>query len=240
MTEQPGIKALVFDVFGTVVDWRGSVIREGEALAGRHGLQVDWPAFADQWRREGYHGGIRAVREGRLPWTEVEQLLEKQLRKQLAPYGLTGLTDGECEELLSAWQRLQPWPDSVPGLTRLKQRYIIAVLSNGSLAQMVRMAKYGGLPWDCIFSSDISRHYKPDREVYLGAVKLLGLEAAEVMLVAAHLGDLEAARAQGLRTAYVPRPLEWGVGGPQEKEPAAPFDYRANDFIELADQLGAD
>ena len=233
------VGALVFDVFGTVVDWRGSVIREGEALGRARGLEVDWPRFADEWRREGYHAGMARILSGEAPYMSTDALFRLKLDELLPKYGIGGLSDAEVEHFCHVWRRLTPWPDAVPGLTRLRQSFIISPLSNGSFATLTAMAKHAGLPWDCIISSELRGTFKPDREAYLLAPTLLDLEVDRVMLVAAHVGDLCAAQANGLRTAFVSRPLEWGPGGPQEPPPDPSFDVTATDFLDLADTLGA-
>lgn len=236
-TTVPEVEALLFDVFGTVVDWRGGVIREGEALGKEKGLEVDWPAFADAWRG-GYRPSMRRVRNGEIPWTNLDALHRASLEELLEEFGVTGLTEEEKDNLNRVWHRLDPWPDSVPGLARLKRRHIIAPLSNGNVALLTNMAKRAGLPWDLILSAELARHYKPDREAYLKSVELLGLLPEKVMMVAAHPDDLDAAAEAGLRTAYIHRPLEFGPG----KEPELPepvFDYLATDLEDLAEQLGA-
>jgi len=231
------IKALAFDVFGTVVDWRGSLIREGELLEKRKGVKADWAAFADAWRA-GYHPAMDRVRKGELPWTHIDRLHRMILDTLLPKFSLTGLNEGEIEEFNRAWHRLTPWPDAVPGLNRLRGRYVLATLSNGNVSLLVDMAKNAGLPWDCVLSSELFGHYKPDPEVYRGAAQLLNLAPDEVMMVAAHPPDLKAAQKCGLKTAYVPRPLEYG---PQSK--LAPhdgqFDIVAESFLDLAKQLGS-
>jgi len=232
------IKALTFDVFGTVVDWRGSVIREGELLAKKKGLRVDWPKFADAWRA-GYHPAMDRVRKGKLPWTPIDLLHRMILNDLLKPFGLGGLSEEEIQHLNHAWHRLTPWPDSVPGLNRLRGRYVLATLSNGNISLLVDMAKNAGLPWDCVLSAELFGHYKPDPEVYQGAARLLGLPPGEVMMVAAHPRDLEAAQRTGLKTAYVPRPLEYGLDARQETGPHAVFDVTAGDFLDLAVKLSA-
>lgn len=233
----PTVKALAFDVFGTVVDWRGSVIREGEKLGREKSLQVDWASFADAWR-ERYKPSMDRVRRGEIPWKNLDALHRASLDELLEEFGIKGLTEEEKDHLNKVWHRLGPWPDSVPGLTRLKERYIITTLSNGNVALLTNMAKRAGLPWDLILSAELVRHYKPDPETYLMLPYLLDLPPREVMLVAAHPDDLRAAQAHGLRAAYVPRPLEWGPGGePESADPA--FDLVADDFIELAEKLGA-
>jgi 2-haloacid dehalogenase len=230
------IKALTFDVFGTVVDWRGSIIREGELLAAQRRLQVDWPRFADAWRA-GYHPAMDRVRKGELPWTHIDALHRMILDGLLTQFKLE-LSEQETEHLNRAWHRLMPWPDAVPGLNRLRARYVVSTLSNGNISLLVDMAKNAGLPWDCVLSSELFGHYKPDREVYEGAARLLGLAPGEVMMVAAHPHDLEAAARVGLKTAYVPRPLEHGSGRKLEA-PKSAFDVTAADFLELAAKLGA-
>ena len=231
-------RALVFDVFGTVVDWRTSVIRAGEEVSRRHGLAVDWPAFADEWRRDGYLAGIGRVRSGEWPWLRVDTIHRLKLDELLPKSGVSGLDEAEVDDLNRVWHRLEPWPDSVPGLTRLRTRFTLGPLSNGDFALLTNMAKRAGLPWDCILAAELFGHYKRDPEVYLGAARLLDLRPDEVMLVAAHVGDLEGARAVGLRTGYVSRPLEYGPDTQLEAMPAEPFDVVAADFGDLATQLG--
>jgi 2-haloacid dehalogenase len=216
----PGVEALLFDVFGTVVDWRGGVIREGERLGKEKGLDVDWAGFADAWRGK-YQPSMQRVRTGEVPWTNLDVLHRASLEELLEESGVAGLTDGEKDHLNRAWHRLDPWPDSVPGLARLKHGYIIAPLSNGNVALLTNMAKRAGLPWDLILSAELARHYKPDREAYLISAGLLDLPPERVMMVAAHPGDLHAAAEAGLRTAYVHRPLEFGPGAePDPPEPS--------------------
>jgi len=235
----PGsIKALVFDVFGTVVDWRTSVAREVTAVATAKGATVDGAAFADAWRAQ-YAPSMNRVRTGELPWTRLDALHRAVLDRILPDFGLGGLSDGERAALNRAWHRLDPWPDVVAGLTRLKRRFIIAPLSNGNVALMTNLAKYGGLPWDCVLGAELVRRYKPDREVYQSAADFLDLRPAEVMMVAAHLGDLRAARAVGLRTAFVVRPREFGPGRAPDLQPDASVDVAADDFEDLAGRLGA-
>ena len=234
-----GVKALVFDVFGTVVDWRTSVAHEVEAMAKSRGVTVDGPAFADAWRAQ-YAPMMDQVRTGKLPWTKLDRLHRMILDRIVGDFGLSGLSEGDRRTLNRAWHRLQPWPDSVPGLTRLKKKFILAPLSNGNIALMTDLAKHSGLPWDCILGSELVRHYKPDPEVYLSTFELLDLERGEVMMVAAHLNDLKAAKAQGLRTAFVARPREYGPKGkPDLTAPEGAVDLSAKDFVNLAGQLGA-
>jgi 2-haloacid dehalogenase len=232
------IKALVFDTFGTVVDWRTSVTQEVEALATRKGLKVDGAKFADAWRA-GYRPSMERVRTGELPWTKLDRLHRMTLDKILVEFGITGLSEIETDALNRAWHRLRPWPDAVAGLTRLKKRFIIAPLSNGNISLMTDMAKHSGLPWDCILGAELARHYKPDREVYQSAADLLDITPAEIMMVAAHSGDLRAARDVGLRTAFVARPLEYGPNGKPDLKADSPVEVSARDFNDLAGQMGA-
>ena len=231
------LKALAFDVFGTVVDWRSAVIREGEELGREKGLDVDWAAFADAWRGR-YAPSMNLVRTGQFPWTRLDDLHLASLEELLGEFGIVGLTEQEKEHFNEVWHRLDPWPDSVEGLTRLKKRYVITTLSNGNVALLTNMAKRAGLPWDLILSAELVRRYKPDPETYMMVPGLLSLRPDEVMMVAAHPNDLRAARANGLKTAYVPRPREFG----SQRAPEAPdpsFDLVAEDFVALADKLDA-
>lgn len=232
------IRALVFDVFGTVVDWRSSIVREGEALAAEKGLSVDWPAFADAWRA-GYQPAMQRARSGEIAWTNIDVLHRAILDDLLPRFGLAGLSPVEVEHLNRVWHRLDPWPDAVPGLRRLKSRFVVATLSNGNVSLLVDMAKRAGLPWDCVLSAELIQRYKPDPAVYRMAAQLLGFGPDEVMMVAAHPSDLEAAARTGLKTAYVPRPLEHGPGGALESPGERRFDLVAADFSVLAEQLGA-
>lgn len=220
-------------MFGTVVDWRASVIREVQASA----PGVDAAAFADQWRREGYRDAIASIRRGEQPWADADTLHRRKLDELLVQHGVTGMSEPAVAELSRAWHRLDPWPDSVPGLTRLKTKYLVSPLSNGNLGLLANMAKRAGLPWDFILSADMFGLYKPDPGTYLGAAKLLGLEPGRVMMVAAHTADLRAAAALGLRTAFVARPDEHGPGVPNEPAPEG-VDVATTSFVELADRLG--
>jgi 2-haloacid dehalogenase len=232
------INALVFDTFGTVVDWRASVTQEVEQLAKRKGLKIDAAKFADSWRA-GYGPSMNRVRTGELPWTRLDALHRMILDTLLVDFGITGLSAAEIDALNRAWHRLRPWPDAVGGLTRLKKRFIIAPLSNGNISLMTNLARHSGLPWDCILGAELVRHYKPDREVYQSAADILDLEVGAVMMVAAHLGDLRAAKAVGLKTAFVTRPLEFGPAGKPDLKPDASVDLSATDFNDLASRLGA-
>lgn len=236
MTASANVKALAFDVFGTVVDWRGGIAAEAARVAAARGVDGDWNGFALAWRA-GYAPAMQRVRNGQLPWKTIDQLHRMNLDAILDAYGLGGLDEAARRELNRAWHRLPPWPDSVAGLTRLRQRFVITTLSNGNFALLTHMAKRAGLPWDCIISAELFNHYKPDPETYLGAARLLGIEPCELMLVAAHASDLRAARDQGCRTAYVPRPQEFGEHQPAEAYDPDEFDLVAGDFLDLADQL---
>jgi 2-haloacid dehalogenase len=236
--ELASVRALVFDTFGTVVDWRASVTQEVEQLAKRKGLKVDAAQFADAWRA-GYAPSMNRVRTGVLPWTKLDRLHRMILDRLLIDFNIVGLSEAETDALNRAWHRLRPWPDAVNGLTRMKKRFIIAPLSNGNISLMTNLAKHAGLPWDCILGAELARHYKPDREVYLSAADILDLRVDEIMMVAAHLGDLRAAKGLGLRTAFVTRPFEFGPDRKPDLQPDASVDLAAKDFSDLAGQLGA-
>ena len=236
--DESAIGALTFDVFGTVVDWRTSVIREGQAFGKPRGLSVDWGKFADAWRGL-YQPAMEEVRSGRRPWMKLDDLHRESLVRLLADFGIIGVSPAEIDHLNPAWHRLDPWPDAVPGLTRLKERFTLATLSNGNIALMVDMAKRAGLPWDAILGAEVARAYKPTPEAYLRSAEALGLRPEQCLMVAAHPADLASAARCGLRTAYVPRPLEFGPGRPaSQPEPGQPFDVVAGDFVELAERLG--
>ena len=194
--------------------------------------------IADAWRA-GYGPSMNRVRTGELPWTTLDRLHRAILDRILVDFGITGLPEAEIDTLNRAWHRLRPWPDAVAGLTRLKKKFIIAPLSNGNISLMTDLAKHAGLPWDCILGAELVRHYKPDREVYQSAADLLDLEVGDVMMVAAHLGDLRAAKAVGLATAFVARPFEFGPAGKPDLEAGSSADISAKDFNDLARQLGA-
>ena len=229
-------RALAFDVFGTVVDWRGSIIRELETFGQTHGLDQDWAAFAESWRA-GYAPAMDRVRRGDLPWTNIDTLHRMTLDDLLEQAGIDSLSQGDVDHLNRAWHRLDPWPDSVAGLTRLKERFIITTLSNGNVSLLTNMAKRAGLPWDCVISAELFRHYKPDPQAYLGCAELLDVPPGQLMLVAAHPEDLRSARKAGLMTASVARPLEHGPGHPLPEYSANEFDFTATDFLDLAEQL---
>jgi 2-haloacid dehalogenase len=232
------IKAVLFDVFGTLVDWRGSIIAEGQRWGAAKRLEVDWAAFADRWRA-GYAPAMDRVRKGDLPWTRIDDLHRMILDELLHGFGIAGLSEAEKRDWNFVWHRLRPWPDTVAGLERLRKRYLIAPLSNGNFSLLTNMAKRAGLPWDAILSAELMRHYKPDREAYLGAVELLDLKPEEVAMAAAHLGDLRAARSCGLRTAFLHRPLEFGNARRADEAKAGDWDFVAKDMADLASQMGA-
>jgi 2-haloacid dehalogenase len=238
--ELANVKALVFDIFGTVVDWRGSVISEGMAWGKAKNLKIDWVAFADRWRL-GYKPTMDKVRKGGIPWTRLDDVHRMILEELLGEFQIGGLTEEEKVSWTHVWRRLKPWPDSVEGLTRLKKKYVIAPLSNGNIALMTSLARFGGLPWDAILGAELARHYKPDREVYVSAYYYLDLKPEEVMMCAAHVSDLQAAGRNGLRTGFIYRPDEFGDGpvGVPDKASAGDFDVVSASLIDLAQQMAA-
>jgi 2-haloacid dehalogenase len=226
-------KVLAFDVFGTVVDWHSGIARAVQALR----PAVDGDAFALAWRA-GYQPAMRRVMSGELGWTLIDDLHGLILDGILEQFGLADLSEADKKQLNKAWHRLDPWPDVVAGLTRLKSKHVICTLSNGNIGLLADMAKHGGLPWDCILSAEVFRAYKPDPATYLGVAKVFDVSPAEVMLVAAHQDDLAAARACGLQTAYIERPAEFGAAHPKDVSPHPENTRHAQDFLALADQLG--
>jgi 2-haloacid dehalogenase len=229
------VKACVFDVFGTVVDWRGSIIAEGEQRWSKRVQGVDWAGFADAWRGQ-YGPAMNKVRQGNLGWTALDTL-HRMILDDIAPqFGLNALSEDEMQDLNCVWHRLHGWPDSAPGLTRLKRDRVITTLSNGNVALLTNMAKFAGLPWDTVLSAELFGHYKPDPEVYQGAARLLGLRTDEVMMCAAHTGDLDAASKLGLRTAYIHRPNE-RPGPPREMPAKDAYDVVCSGIDELAAAL---
>jgi 2-haloacid dehalogenase len=234
----PDVVALVFDVFGTVVDWRSSVIRELAAFGRERRIAADWTAFADAWRA-GYQPSMDRVRKGEVGWTAVDDLHRETLERLLPQFGVDGLSEADKDHLNRAWHRLDPWPDAIAGLTRLKRRYIIGTLSNGNVALLLNMAKRAGLPWDMIFSAELPRHYKPAPEIYRSGPALLRVEPSKVMLVAAHNDDLVAAAREGLRTGFVPRPTEYGPHQARDLKAERAFDVVARDLVQLAEMMGA-
>ena len=234
------VHALLFDTFGTVVDWRSGIAREAAPFLQRHGLTVDAFEFADAWRRR-YQPAMEEVRAGRRPFTRLDVLHRENLDKVLSDCGLdvSRVPADELAGLNHAWHRLDPWPDSVPGLTRLRIRYFIAPLSNGNIVLLANMAKRAGIPWDAILGAEVVRAYKPSPESYVRTAEVLGLAPSQCMMVAAHNSDLAAARAAGLRTGFVPRPTEHGPGQPSDLVAEEAWDAIAPDFVALAERLGA-
>lgn len=231
-------EALIFDVFGTCVDWRGSMTREGVALGQRLGIEgIDWVAVADAWRGQ-YQPQMETVRSGQRPWVTLDTLHREALDTVLAQFGLDDVPAAERDHFSDGWRRLDPWPDVPDGLHRLRSRFLLAPNSNGNIALMVRLARWANLPWDTILGAEIAQAYKPQPQVYLRSVAALGLQPAQVMMVAAHNGDLHAAATCGLQTAFVPRPLEHGTGQASDLTPDGPFTIVAADFDDLATQLG--
>ncbi len=232
-----GVKALVFDVFGTVVDWRTSIIKDLEGFGRAKGIAADWTALTDAWRA-GYQPAMDKVRSGALGWTHIDVLHRMVLDELLAKFKITGLSEADKDHVNKAWHRLNGWPDSSEGLTRLKRKFVISTLSNGNTSLLVNMAKHAGLPWDCVLSAETFKAYKPDPRAYLGAAEVLGLKPNEVMMTAAHNSDLVAASKQGLRTAFVARPTEYGPHQTRDFKAEHEFDVVATDFIDLAKKLG--
>lgn len=231
------IKAMFFDVFGTVVDWRASIAGEVAALAGSKGWSVDPYAFADAWRGR-YQPSMEPIRRGESPYVRLDVLHRRSLEQVLAEFGLDGLDEAELVHLNKAWHRLTPWPDSVPGLTRLKTKFILATMSNGNVALMLGMAKNAGLPWDMILGSEPARNYKPVPSVYLTGADWLDLEPGEILMTAAHNSDLAAARDLGFRTAFIARPSEHGPNQTKDVEAEQAWDHVAGSMEDLASQLG--
>jgi 2-haloacid dehalogenase len=232
------IKALAFDVFGTVVDWRETIIIEGAGFAREHNLpNIDWGRFAEKWRA-GYRPAMDQVMQGELPWRTVDQLHRMILDKLLNDFDLDGLSEPAIDDWNRVWHRLRPWPDSVPGLTRLKRKYIITTLSNGNVSLLVNMARNAGLPWDCIISAELFRRYKPDPETYRGCARLLDVDTSSMMMVASHKTDLRAAAAVGCRTAFVRRQLEHGPEIKRDLDADPDFDFNVDSIEELATALG--
>ncbi len=230
---QNNVQVLAFDIFGTIVDWHGSIVREMTHLY----PQVDGDAFALAWRA-GYQPAMQQVRSGELGWTLIDDLNRMILDKLLPEFGLSHVLEADIQHLNRVWHRLDPWHDSVVGLTRLKRRFTLTTLSNGNIGLLTNMAKRAGLPWDCVLSAEVFRAYKPDPSTYLGVAKVFNLAPEQVMLVAAHHDDLAGARACGLRTAYIERPFEFGAARPKDVSPQAGNDLHALDLNALADQLG--
>lgn len=237
MSDFSSIRALTFDVFGTVVDWRTGVTGEGRRLGQLHGIEADWKHVADAWRAL-YLPYMNRVRSGELPWTNFDRLHRMSLDQVLEDLAISGLDGPARDEFTHAWERLPAWPDAVGGLAALSTRFTVATLSNGNRAQQEALMRFTGLQFQRLISAEDFRHYKPDPEVYRGAAATLGLDLDQVMMVAAHKADLRAARSAGLRTAFVERPLEKVSSGGADRLPDPESDVEATDFIHLARQLG--
>jgi 2-haloacid dehalogenase len=238
MPRLPTPTAIIFDVFGSVVDWRSSLIADLTAFGASRGLTADWAALVDAWRAA-YQPSMQRVRSGELPWMRLDDLHRASLDRLVSEMGIAGLTEADLDHINRGWHRLKPWPDSVAGLTRLKQRFIIGPLSNGNVSLLTNMAKHAGLPWDVVFGSDLFGHFKPDPETYLGVARLLDLRPDQLMLAAAHNNDLAAARQCGLLTGFFARPTEYGPHQVRDFKAEAEWDVVAADIEDLAAQLGA-
>ena len=238
MSDVSGVKALIFDVFGTVVDWRTSLINDFTRWSQTRGITADWTALVDGWRAV-YAASMDEVRKHPdRGYVILDVLHRRSLERLVEQLGIRGLHEEDLQYLTTGWHRLHPWRDSVAGLMRLKARYIISPLSNGNVALLTNMAKFAGLPWDLIMSAELFEHYKPDPETYLGAVRLLCLKPEQVMMVAAHNHDLKAAQELGLRTAFVPRPTEYGPLQKYDFDATGNWDIVASDFGRIADRMG--
>ncbi len=232
------LKALVFDTFGTVVDWRSSLIADLSAFAATRDVKADWAGLVDAWRAA-YQPSMARVRSGERGWAMLDTLHRESLDRLVGEFGISGLTEDDLRHINLGWHRLRPWPDAVRGLTRLRRQYIIGPLSNGNVSLLLDMARNAGLPWDMIFGSDLFGHFKPDPETYLGVGKLLDLAPAQVMMCAAHNSDLRAAQALGLQTGFFPRPGEYGPHQVRDAEADGDWTVIAKDIEDLAAQLGA-
>jgi len=237
-SDSPVVKALVFDVFGTVVDWRSSLIADFTQWGAGRGIEADWAGLVDAWRAA-YMPSMDEVRKHpERGYLALDTLHRQSLERLVTQFAITGLNDDDLAYMTLGWHRLKPWADSVSGLTRLKTKFVIGTLSNGNVALLTNMAKQAGLPWDLVLSAELFAHYKPDREVYLGAARLLGLAPEQVMMVAAHNNDLKAAQDLGLKTAFVPRPTEYGPLQKKDFKADGNWDVVATDFNDLAARLG--
>lgn len=230
-------RVIGFDVFGSVVDWRTSLIADLTTYGREKGIEADWVTLVDAWRRA-YQPSMQRVRSRELPWMKLDALHRMSLDRLIGEFGIRGLSEEDRAYINLGWHRLKPWPDSVAGLTRLKTRFVIGTLSNGNVSLLTNMAKFGGLPWDMVFGSDLFQHFKPDPEMYLGVARMMDLRPGQVMLAAAHNSDLAAARAQGLMTAFFPRPTEHGPHQARDYEATQDWDVVAKDIEDLAGKLG--
>ncbi|WP_428533217.1 haloacid dehalogenase type II [Rhodopila sp.] len=230
--------AIVFDTFGSVVDWRSSLIADLTAHGSKRGVSADWPALIDAWRAA-YQPSMQRVRSGEIPWMTLDKLHRASLDRLVAEFGIKNLSEDDLVHINLGWHRLHPWADAIPGLTRLKSRFIIGPLSNGNVSLLLDMAKFAGIPWDMIFGSDLFGHFKPDPETYLGVARMLDLRPDQVMMAAAHNGDLAKARACGLLTAFFPRPAEYGPHQQRDYAADQDWDIVATDIQDMAGRLGA-
>jgi 2-haloacid dehalogenase len=237
MAARPDVQALLFDVFGTVVDWRGSIIEEMTRFGAAKGIKADWAAFTDDWRGL-YQPAMEEVRSGRRAWTILDVLHRESLEKLLDKLAIHGLSDADKDHVTKVWHRLKPWPDAAEGLYRLKTHYIIGTLSNANVGLLTRMARHAGLPWDVVLGAETARAYKPLPQAYLASAELLNLAPGQVMLVAAHNGDLAAAAACGLRTAFVARPAEYGPTQTRDAKAERDWDIVTDSFNGVADAMG--
>jgi 2-haloacid dehalogenase len=234
MSDKP--KALLFDVFGTLVDWRTSIARESEQILKPLGVAVDWFAFADAWRGE-YQGAMDQVRDGHIPFCKLDVLHRRNLDLIMPRFNISGIAENALQYLNLAWHRLDAWPDVPPGMSRLRRRHLLAPCSNGNISLMVDIARRNGIHWDAILGSEIAGDYKPKPRVYLASCAAFDLAPGECMMVAAHSKDLQHAAVCGLRTAHIARPNEHGPGK-GEPVPKVPVDYAAKSLEHLAEQLG--
>ena len=230
------LKVLAFDVFGTVVDWRGGVAAEVATIAKERRLTVDPGAFADRWRSK-YLPYLNRIRNGEMPWQVLDGVHRASLREVVSELSLPSLAEADLDRLVLTWHHLPPWPDAVAGMTRLRSRFVLATLSNGGMAHLVDLNRASRLPFDCVLSVELVRTYKPDPRVYRLVPDLLAVRPEESMMVASHPYDLAAAAGEGMRTAFVRRPQEWGTGKPEKLD--IEVDFVADDFLDLASQLGA-
>ncbi len=237
MSDFTNIRALTFDVFGTVVDWRSGIAREAEAMLEPKGHALDWGAFANTWRGPILQA-MAPVRSGARGYVTMDALHRETLDAALAEFGIADLDETEKHRLAMGWRRLDPWPDSIEGMSLLKAKHAVVALSNGNIALVLAMAKRAGIPWDTILGADLVGTYKPDAAIYDSASRLLDIAPSQVMMVACHPGDLDAAKSRGLMTAYVHRPLEWGPGTERARPAAGTYDLICNSFTELVEVLG--
>lgn len=231
------MEVLLFDVFGTVADWRTSLQKWFQRFGQEHNLQADWAALVDDWRAA-YQPSLERVRSGQRPYVTLDVLHRGSLDTLLPRYGLSGVPENDRQQIARAWRWLHPWPDTVAGLTRLKRKFVIGTLSNGGVGLLTDLAKYSGTPWDVVLSADLFRHYKPDAAVYQGAVEFMARPPGALMLVAAHNYDLEAARSHGWRTGFVARPAEYGPRKKSDVAGPGQWDYVTASLEELAEKMG--